>query len=388
LLLIKQISLAEIPESVYSSVPPDFLSRALSQCRNLEFLDLSPGFLISARHITAVKTFHTTLRTLSLAGVTAFSPTTLPQFLALFPNLRRLDLSATSGVTPSLFDSLPALRKLTSLHLRHQPGKVRDNTILQLSKDLSSNLSDLDLSFAGRGITGASILALAEFTQARPPEYSSRAQPVDIGPGPRALGLAYTAVPLVSLARFIALEMIHLVALDIAAVPNVPNHAVEFWDVLHRGGSFATLERLRVDFAVFAANAGFNIVPLPPRTRVFTLHNVPAVESSPPRVTRTLIMLLTDLRGRRRMKVLNLEMAPKEDEQEVGMYGVEERDTGDEIDVVEEIKRWKGGVGRGLCWEGGIRVCRDVVGMREYAQEFTSGVGEVLPRWEYDGNQD
>ena len=85
------------------------------------------------------------------------------------------------------------------------------------------------------------------------------------------------------------------------------------------------------------------------------------------------------------MRVLNLEMAPKEDEQMLGMYAIEEVDTGDEIDVVEEIKRWKRKLASDRVWDGQIRVVRDVVGIREYAQEFTSEVGEVLPRWDFDG---
>jgi hypothetical protein len=95
-------------------------------------------------------------------------------------------------------------------------------------------------------------------------------------------------------------------------------------------------------------------------------------------------MLLTDLMTmnpyhRMKLRILNLEMAPKEDEQTVGMYDIEERDTGDEIDVIEEIKRWKRSQRR--VWEGQIRVVRDVVGIRGYAQEFGSGVGDVLGPW-------
>lgn len=178
--------------------------------------------------------------------------------------------------------------------------------------------------------------------------------------------------------------MIHLVALDIAGIPNVPTASVDFWDSLRQGGSFATLQMLRLDFPVFAANAGFNICPLPTRLNEFTLHNVPAVESSPPRVTRVLIMLFTDLRSTSpfhmaQLKVVNLEMAPKENEQTLGMYGIEEKDTGDEIDVVEEIKRWKRA--QTYVWQGQIRAVRDVVGIRGYAQEFGSGVGDILGRW-------
>jgi hypothetical protein len=72
-------------------------------------------------------------------------------------------------------------------------------------------------------------------------------------------------------------------------------------------------------------------------------------------------------------------MAPKQDEQMLGMYGIEERHTGDEIDVIEEIKRWKRAQKR--VWQGQIRVVRDVVGVRGYAQEFGSGVGDILGRW-------
>jgi len=73
-------------------------------------------------------------------------------------------------------------------------------------------------------------------------------------------------------------------------------------------------------------------------------------------------------------------MAPKEDEQKLGMYAVEDSGGSDEIDVIEEIKRWKKSAKR-IVWEGQIRVVRDVVGIRGYAQEFGSGVGDILGRW-------
>ena len=351
-----------------------------------------PGFLISYPHIAQVTSFHHELSTLSLAGCQAFSSTAiLTQFLSYFPNLRRLDLSATMGVSPQLFGSL-VLRHLTSVRMRHQPFKITDDTIITLSRNLESNLSDLDLSFSLKSITSRSLLAIEQYCQARPPLYSSSPESVDIGPGPRKLGIAYTSIPISSISHFVNIDMIHLTSLDIAGLPNIPNSSVQFWESLHHGGSFSTLQKLRLDFSVFATNAGFNITFLPTRLTEFTLHNVPSVESTPPRVTRVLTMLFTDLipptttttnsfiQARRGyLRVVNLEMAPKEDEQVLGMYGIEERDMGDEIDVIEEVKRWKRSQKR--VWDGEIRVIRDVVGVRGYAQEFGSGVGDILGRW-------
>ena len=381
---IVHLSLHDITESVYISLPANFLSRLFFYARFLRSLDLSPGFLISFPHIAAVNSFHRELTTLSLAGCQAFSPTTLTQFLSYFPNLHRLDLSGTTGVSPSLFIYLPTPH-LTSLRLRHQPFKISDETIITIAKTLESNLSDLDLSFALKSITGTTLLALEEYCQARPPIYSSEAISVDIGPGPRRLGIAYTAIPVSSISHFIRMDMIHLVALDIAGLPNIPNSSVAFWESLRQGGSFHTLQMLRLDFPVFAANAGFNISFLPPRLQEFTIHNVPSVESSPPRVTRVLTMLFTDLRSTNpfptmSLKIVNLEMAPKENEQALGMYAVEDSGEVDEIDVIEEIKRWKRS-SRRIVWDGQIRAVRDVVGIRGYAQEFGSGVGDILGRW-------
>jgi hypothetical protein len=380
---IIHLSLHEVTESVYISLPTGFLARLFSQARFLRSLDLSPGFLISYPHIAAVKSFHHELSTLSLAGCQAFSPATLTQFITYFPNLHRLDLSGTSGVSPTLFANLPTAH-LTSVRLRHQPFKINDETIVTLARNLESNLSDLDVSFSLKSISGKSLLALEEFCQARPPLYSSTAESVDIGPGPRKLGIAYSAIPISSIARFLRIDMIHLVALDIAGLSNIPNSSVDFWDSLRRGGSFTTLQKLRLDFPIFAANAGFNITFLPTRLQEFTIHNVPAVESTPPRTTRVLTMLFTDLAptnpvSRTYLKIVNLEMTPKEDEQMLGMYAIEERDTGDEIDVIEELKRWKRMQKR--VWQGQIKVVRDVVGVRGYAQEFGSGVGDILGRW-------
>ena len=384
---IIHLSVNDVVESVYISLPTNFLAELFTSARYLRSLDLSPGFLVQYGHIAAVKTFHKELRTLNLAGVQAFSPATLVQFLSFFPHLKRLDLSGTNGVTPTFFSTLSQLRYLTAVRLRHQTFKINDGTVTTLAQTLGSNLSDLDLSFALKSISASTITALEQYCQARPPDYSSTAESVDIGPGPRRLGVAYTSVSISSIARFLSLDMIHLLALDVAGCPNLPNASVEFWESLCRGGTFSTLQMLRMDFSVYTANAGFNISVLPPRLKEFTLHNVPSVESSPPRVTRTLTMLFTDLRSTNPflkgvLKVVNLEMAPKADEQELGMYGIEERDTGDEIDVIEEIKRWKRGLKQ--FWEGQIRVVRDVVGIRGYAQEFGSGVGEILGRWELD----
>lgn len=378
---IVHLSLYDVSESVYSLLPNDFLSRLLIYAPDLRTLDLSPGFLISYPHISRVTSFHRGLKTLSLAGCQAFSSTTLPQFLSYFPNLNRLDLSGTSGVTPSLFENLPPL-PLSAIRLRHQPYKINDATVKSLAQLLESNLSDLDLSFAEKSITNLSIDAIEEFCQARPPTYSSEMQSVDIGPGPRTLGIAYTNISISSTSRLLNSDMLHLIALDIAGLPHVAYSGVEFWESLHRGGSFSSLQKLRIDFSVFASNASFNISPLPPRLTEFTLHNVPTVESTPPRVTRVLTMLLKDLiptnpfvKG---LEVLNLEMASRENEQELGMYALDEIEK-DEIDVIEAIKQWK--KAQSKVWMGNTRVIRDVIGARGYAQEFGSGIGDVLGRW-------
>lgn len=378
---IVHLSLFDVSETVYIAVPNDFLSRLLSYAPDLKALDLSPGFLISHAHIAGVTSFHRGLKTLSLAGCQAFSTTTLPQFLSYFPNLSRLDLSATSGVTPTLFNNLPPL-PLSSIRLRHQPYKINDLTIKSLAQLLESNLSDLDLSFAGRSISNPSIDAIEEYCQARPPTYSSETKAVDIGPGPRRLGIAYTNISVSSISRLLTSDMVHLVALDIAGLPHVAYSGVEFWESLRRGGSFSTLEKLRIDFSLFTSNASFNISPLPLSLTEFTLHSVPTVESSPPRVTRVLTMLLKDLIPTNPfiagLRVLNLEMASRENEQELGMYALDESST-DEIDVVEAIKRWKRTQTK--VWMGNVRVIRDITGDRGYAQEFQSGVGDILGRW-------
>lgn len=78
------------------------------------------------------------------------------------------------------------------------------------------------------------------------------------------------------------------------------------------------------------------------------------------------------------LRVLNLEMASRQNEQELGMYALEES-SADEIDVVEAIKRWK--KTQTKVWMGDVRVIRDITGDRGYAQEFQSGVGDILGRW-------
>ena len=289
-------------------------------------------------------------------------------------------------MTPSLFTVLPHLY-LTAIRLRHQPFKVNDESILHLSRTYQSNLSDLDISFALKSITEKSIEYIERYCQARPPIYSSEHTEVDIGPGPRKLGVAYTSIPLAAVTRLLSSDMIHLVALDIAGIPASSCDAVDFWDAMKRGGSFGSLESIRVDFPVFAANASFNITLLPPRLRELTIHNVPPVESSPPRTTRVLIMLLLDLTAAMNnpfaslLRVLNLEMMPKADEQDLGMYALEETNL-EEIDVIEELKRWKQAQKR--VWDGQVRVVRDVTGVRGYAQEFGSGVGDILGRWQFE----
>ena len=159
---IVHLSLYDVSESVYSELPHDFLARLLTYSTDLRTLDLSPGYLISYPHISRVKSFHHGMKTLSLAGCQAFSSTTLPQFLSYFPNLSRLDLSGTSGVTPALFENLPPL-PLSAIRLRHQPYKINDTTVRTLAESFHSNLSDLDLSFAEKTISNLSIDAIEEF---------------------------------------------------------------------------------------------------------------------------------------------------------------------------------------------------------------------------------
>ena len=78
------------------------------------------------------------------------------------------------------------------------------------------------------------------------------------------------------------------------------------------------------------------------------------------------------------LKVLNLEMASRENEQELGMYALDDTKT-DEIDVIEAIKQWKRAQTK--VWMGNIRVIRDIAGDRGYAQEFQSDIGDILGRW-------
>lgn len=374
---VVHLSFHNVYESVYISLPSDFLGRLLLESPDLKSLDLSPGFLISYSHVIAVKSFHRCLTTLSLAGVQAFSTVTLRQFLAYFPRLTRLDLSGTSGVSPSLVETLPTTH-LNALRLRHQPFKINDSTVVALAQSLHSNLSELDLSFALASITITSISAIEEYCQSRPPQYSSNLSQVDIGPGPKRLGLAYTSIPLAAINRLLASEMVHLVALDIAGIQPLPHDATDFWQSLHYGGSFTNLTALRLEFVVFTAFKPFDIRFLPSSLMELSLHNVPAVErdGTTYQLVSFLSALVNPFLG---LKTLNLEMAPKGGGDGTGMYAADEEDDMDEVDVIEEIKGWKRR--QKVVWTGSIRVVRDVVGSRGYAQEFGSGVGDILGAW-------
>jgi len=109
-----------------------------------------------------------------------------------------------------------------------------------------------------------------------------------------------------------------------------------------------------------------------------SLHNVPAVErdGTTYQLTSFLSALGNPFLG---LKTLNLEMAPKGGGDGTGMYAADEEDDTDEVDVIEEIKGWKRR--QKVVWTGSIRVVRDVVGSRGYAQEFGSGVGDILGAW-------
>jgi hypothetical protein len=362
--MLREVSLHEVTESMYISLPADFLAKLVSQARNLESLDLGVPFpLITQKHIVSVRHFNTVTTKLSLAGNPSFSTATLPDFLSFFPNLESLDLSGTNGVSPRLFTTVP-LMKLTSLRLRHQGYKVTDDTVHDIASSRKSNLLDLDLSYIGKSISSKSLSWIQHFCAAKPPLYSAESISVDVGPGLRKLGLAYTGIPLPSIASFLSSELLHLTHLDLAGLSGPLS---TFWPSFCSGGSFGFILALRIEWNLFQESV-FRAWNHPPRMETLTLHRVPSRDPAEGGLTtRTLILFLS--RPRERLREVNLEMAPSDEGEEVRLE--EPGSEVDGIDVVEEIKSWRrrGGGFRG----GSIRVLRDVIGMREFAQEGVPG---------------
>ncbi|KAI9199629.1 uncharacterized protein BJ171DRAFT_518108 [Polychytrium aggregatum] len=93
---VRILDLSVVKESLYSSVPADFLSVILQGCPGLVSLNLASAEFATdqARRSTAVAT-HVSLRTIDLSGAVNLTPESLQSLCRRFTSLESLNLSST-----------------------------------------------------------------------------------------------------------------------------------------------------------------------------------------------------------------------------------------------------------------------------------------------------
>ena len=141
----QSFNLTSVQPSIYTKLPPTWLSTVLRQLPNLEILDLT-GFpyldhaTLSALDITS----HTHLRTLRAGRCTNATAAGLQHLLARLPALTNLDLSETPAASnPKLLAAIAKLPKVTHITLRSL--SLTDTALTSLLKTLGTRICELDV---------------------------------------------------------------------------------------------------------------------------------------------------------------------------------------------------------------------------------------------------
>lgn len=382
----RALSLADVQASVYSRLPPHWLSHVFQRLPNLgsfavcafPFFDHA-SLLDVGPHPQA----HNVLHTLSATGCANTTARALSQLLVRLPALVVLDLSGTSGAAHTdVLAAVAALSRLRCLAMRRL--RIDDGALAPLVRGLGMQLWKLDL--GGNLLTDEAVGLLLDWSFA-PPEYYTRTstcaegeeeEEEELSPPSSADGLAHlriaanriSAVGVQRLLKSTRLETLDVGAAGVAGV--VAALAVYAW---------RNLKTLRVDSQIVFQNTA----AWPSRAsalRNLVLCAVPVAGSR--RFADALIALLEALQGTA-VEVLELEMVtetaelyassassgaradfsffsgdPQEGEGGSSWTG-EGRDEEAEVDVVERVAAYRKRCrATGSGWAGKVRVVKDL----------------------------
>ncbi|KAF9919402.1 hypothetical protein BX616_000013 [Lobosporangium transversale] len=166
--MIHRLDISSVEETLYSTLPDDWLLILLSNTPNLHTLCLSgkktgSSFVQSHafRKLERAGLVHRGMENLDLSECTDIREPTLKSFVHLFPNLVSLNLSKTSGVTDTavalIVDRCQYLKTINLSYCR----QVTDLGLLSVAKFCRLNLRSLNLT-GNLKITNTSLMVVAK----------------------------------------------------------------------------------------------------------------------------------------------------------------------------------------------------------------------------------
>jgi hypothetical protein len=340
------LSLESVVPTIYTTLPPSWLSTVLTNLPQLRVLSVKdfPFFdHLSLTNIATLPTPHQHLRTLLAPHLHNSTATGLATLLHKLPHLRTLDLSCSTGANhPATLQAIAQLPLLTTLSLRSL--NLDSATLSPLLKACGTSLRSLDL--RENLLTDSTAYTLLDYTFL-PPSYLT-SMPMEEGglTHLRIAGNRFSEDGVLALIKSARLQTLDTDVAGVTAVLSLYAHE--------------TMRTLRVPCAVVMRN-GLRRGMVPALKRL-VLTGVP--EWAPRREVEALVAFIAE-EGEGGLEVLELEMGNGEMEGsqlegEFSFFGEDEGSAwmgetqGEErMETLKEIKKVRD---RKTGWRGRIRV--------------------------------
>jgi hypothetical protein len=146
--LIHEIDMASIDESIYNTVPEDWLSLIVRYCSELRVLIVSKARFLSPASVRKLHPYAalTKVHTLDLSYCDHLNEMVLKRIADLFPNLHTLKLAHISGLSDSALSELVyTCHNLSSLNISYARS-LSNASLYSVAKFCTIRLRELDLS--------------------------------------------------------------------------------------------------------------------------------------------------------------------------------------------------------------------------------------------------
>lgn len=363
------LSLAAIRASIYTKLPPKWLSDILTKLPSLQALILTGFPFVDHASLTAVGgPPHRVLQTLIAQDCENSTSVGIRTLLQRLPGLRVLDLSGRTGAgDPGALKAIAELRDLHTLSLRDL--QLEDAVFSALPRALGARLRSLDI--RSNLLTDTTAALLLDYCFA-PPSYAPT--PVTEEEGLTHLRISNNA--LTTSGAIALIKSTRLITLDLDTPKGPAENMVPALSMY----SHSTLRTLRITHRAVTSHRGLRRRMLP-RLKTLVLSRVPEWASK--EEAESLVEFISTPRAVEGdvLEVLELEMAATGDYEDEGCGGVLEGEfsffndgsaeeggsswagRGERASVrVEMLKEVKRARERKDGWEGRIRVLRDLAG--------------------------